>query len=246
MNKTQMFLKRHSSTILTVFSAAGVVGTTILAVKATPKALKLLEKARTDKGEDLTIAETIKVAWKPYVPTAFVGFSTIACIFGANYLNARNQASLMSAYALLDNAYKEYKTQVEDTYGKDISDKLEHEVIKAKYDEGLGFTDDALLFFDYQSMRFFESTMQAVLHAENVFLESYNSRGYAFLNEYYDILGVPRVNYGYQLGWHCVLEDNSPYNCRELTFDYEEITVGDGRPCWIINPSMPPTFDYIL
>lgn len=246
MNKTQMFLKRHSSTILTVFGAAGVVGTTILAVRATPKALKLLEEARTDKGEDLTIIETIKVAWKPYIPTAFVGLSTIACLFGANYLNTKSQASLMSAYALLDRTYKEYKEQVEDTYGKDISNKLEHEIVKAKYDEGLGFADDALLFFDYQSMQFFESTMQAVLHAENEFLEMFNARGYACLNEYYDILGIPRVNYGYQLGWFCMLENNDPYNCRELTFDYEEITVGDGRPCWVIHTSIPPTFDYVL
>ena len=43
------FLKRNASTILTCVGAVGVVATSVMAVKATPKALILLEKA---KGED--------------------------------------------------------------------------------------------------------------------------------------------------------------------------------------------------
>lgn len=48
-------------------------------------------------------------AWKCYIPTAAFGLSTIACIMGANALNSRKQAALTSAYALINQSYKEYK-----------------------------------------------------------------------------------------------------------------------------------------
>ena len=246
MNKTQLFLKRHSSTILTVIGGAGVAATAVLSVKATPKALKLLEKAQEEKGENLTLVETVKVAWKPYIPAVTVGVSTVACIFGANYLNIKNQASLMSAYALLDSSFKEYRNKVDDIYGEKSDINVKQEVVNSKYDENMVLHDGKLLFFDYQSMQFFESTMEHMLYAENAFLEIFHAKGYACLNEYYDIVGIPRVDYGYQLGWFDLLEDNDPYNCHELEFDYEEITVGNGQKCWIVKMSMPPSFDYIL
>ena len=56
----KLFLKKHSSTILTCMGGVGVVATTITAVKATPKALSLLEEAKRKKGEDLTGIEKIK------------------------------------------------------------------------------------------------------------------------------------------------------------------------------------------
>ena len=46
-----MFLKRQSPTILSVISAGGVVGTAVLAVKATPKAMKILEDRKRENGE---------------------------------------------------------------------------------------------------------------------------------------------------------------------------------------------------
>ena len=82
------FLRRHSSTILTVMSATGVVATAILSVRAVPKAEELLIEAYNKKGDALTTTEKIKAAWIAYVPPALVGVSTIACIFGANILKS--------------------------------------------------------------------------------------------------------------------------------------------------------------
>ena len=59
LNKSQVFLKRNSATILTCVGAAGVIATTVTAVKATPKAMRLIEEAKVEKGEDLTKLETI-------------------------------------------------------------------------------------------------------------------------------------------------------------------------------------------
>lgn len=243
MNKTQYFLKKHSSTILTVVGAGGVVATTVLAVKATPKALQLIENAKLEKGGELTRTETVKVAWKPYIPAAITGFSTIACIFGANYLNTKNQASLMSAYALLDNAYKEYRNKVGEVY-EDAKVNIEHALVKAKYDS-LAVHEGKTLFYDHQGMRFFESTLDEVFQAEKDFMEVFENRGYACLNEYYDMLGIEGTEYGYQLGWFS-LENNDPYNCSELEFEYEQTFMENNIECWIIKTNMPPALDYIL
>ena len=49
LNNVERFLKRNSSTILTVIGATGVIATTVLAVSATPKVMRLLEKAEKEK-----------------------------------------------------------------------------------------------------------------------------------------------------------------------------------------------------
>ena len=53
MNKLEVFMKKHSSMLLSVASGIGLVTTTVLAIKATPKALELIEeeKKEQDDGE---------------------------------------------------------------------------------------------------------------------------------------------------------------------------------------------------
>ena len=87
LSSSKLFLKRNSSTILTCIGAAGVIATSVLAVKATPKAMALLEQSEEEKGEKLTNMEKVQVAGPAYIPAAIVGASTIACIFGANVLS---------------------------------------------------------------------------------------------------------------------------------------------------------------
>lgn len=90
-------LKRASPTILSCLGAFGVVATAILAIRATPKALECIEDAKETKspenGEKLTRLETIAACWQCYIPATVTGIATIWCIFGANVLNRRQQAS---------------------------------------------------------------------------------------------------------------------------------------------------------
>lgn len=164
MNNT--FLKRHSSTILTVMGAIGVGATAVIAVKDTPKALQILEEAKQEKGEDLTVKEKIVTAGPVYIPAIAVGVSTIACIFGANTLNKRNQAALMSAYALLNQSYKDYKRKVGDIYGKDADKKIIEEVAKEELEprDSIDDTDDSnvVTIFDGTTMRSFESVLDRI------------------------------------------------------------------------------------
>lgn len=160
------FLKRHSSTILTTIGAIGVVATAVIAVKDTLKALRILDEAEQEKGEELTVKEKIVTAGPVYIPAIAVGVSTIACIFGANTLNKRNQAALMSAYALLDQSYKDYKRKVSDIYGKDADKKIIEEVAKEELEprDSIDDTDDSnvVTIFDGTTMRSFESVLDRI------------------------------------------------------------------------------------
>lgn len=109
--------------------------TSVMAVKAIPRALDLIEKAEKEKGDDLTRWETVKVAGPTYIPAILLGTSTIACIFGAQILNQRQQAALMSAYALLDQSYKEYKNKVKEIYGKEAYNEIINSIMVEKAKE---------------------------------------------------------------------------------------------------------------
>ena len=120
-------LKKASPTILTCIGAVGVVATAVLAVKATPKALEMV-RADSRKNHDgdphaATKVEVVKSCWKCYIPAAVTGAATIACIFGANTLNRRQQASLASAYALVNRSFMEYKNKVKELYGQETDRK---------------------------------------------------------------------------------------------------------------------------
>lgn len=245
MDRFQYLLKKYSPLIMTVVASSGVIFTTVLAVKATPKAIKKLEEAEKNKGDKLTVYEKVKYGWEPFLYCGISGLSTILCIASIQYLNNKRQASIISAYTLLENAYNQYRRNIIDLYSKDADFIARQEIVKAKYDPEYETFGDEVLFFDYQGMRFFKSTMDNVVVAENRLLEALKRRGYACLNEYYDYLGLPPVDYGYQLGWNDECTDE-PRNIQNVEFNYEKTIVGDSLECWIITCNMPVSFDYIL
>ena len=164
MKGSQSFLKRHSSTILSCIGAVGTIATAALAVQATPKALKLIEDYKEYDDEVLPPIEVVKLCWKCYIPAAAVGLSTIVCILGANALNKKQQAAIMSAYAMLDNAYKDYKNKAKELYGEDSDSRIQEEIAKDKLNNvRISKSADAQLFFDMRRGEYFESTMELVV-----------------------------------------------------------------------------------
>lgn len=246
MNKllyqSKKFFKQNGSTILTCVGAVGVVVTAVMTAKATPKATRLLELAEEEKGEDLTKLESIKVAGPVYIPTVVVGAATITCIFGANVLNKRQQASLVSAYALLDSSYKDYKKKVDELYGEEAGVRVRKELAKDKYDDlNIEFDDDKQLFYDDFSGRYFESTMADVIKAEYTVNKKIREWGGAYLNEFYEPLGID-TDYGCQLGWSTGRLQDS---WREwLDFEHEEVVMDDGLECCIIRIAIEPVIDF--
>ena len=236
LRSSMIFLKKNASTILTCAGGAGVIATSIMAVKATPKAITLLENAKEEKGEDLTKLEKVKVAGPAYLPAVLMGASTIACIFGANILNQRQQAALMSAYALLDNSYKDYKKKVEELYGNDMKYFVREKITKDKYKKNKNpVEDDIQLFYDEFSQRYFESTTENVIRAENKINRIIATDYCVYLNEFYELLGVERVDYGDYLGWS---------TDEIIDFHHQKVIMEDGMECTIISMYTEPTFEF--
>lgn len=131
--RTVGFVKHHSPTILTYLGVAGVAGTAIATAKATSKANELLAEARALKGEELTTTEKVQVAAPIYIPSVLLGTATVACIVGANILNKKTQASLISAYTMLDRSYKDYKAKVTELYGEEANNNIVDSMAKDAY-----------------------------------------------------------------------------------------------------------------
>ena len=244
VQKSVKFVQKNASTILTCAGAAGAIATPIMAVKATPKAMRLIEEAKVEKGEELTKLETIQVAGLVYIPTVLVGVSTLACIFGANMLNKRQQASLISAYTLLDNSYREYREKVNELYGEDADREVQNEIVKDKYDEyEIADLNGKQLYYDMFSERYFEATPEQVLSAEYEINKKISTWGGAELNEFYIALDIPPVDYGNYLGWSVgTLMDMSWESW--LDFDKEKVVMDDGLECTVIRMNVEPMFDY--
>ena len=86
ISDSKQFLGKHSPEILTGLGIAGMLTTTILAVKATPKALKLIENKKKELNTDeLTALQTIKATWKPYMPAVRYLYTIYSLYYRGKY-----------------------------------------------------------------------------------------------------------------------------------------------------------------
>lgn len=250
LRASMLFCKRNASTILTCIGGAGVIGTTVLAVKATPKAIQLIEKAEKDKEDKLTKLEKVKIAGPAYIPTVMVGVSTMVCIFGANILNKRQQAALVSAYAMIDSSYKEYKQKLVELYGKETHQEIV-DAIAVEKAKDVGITAESMcantcltdseacgepvLFYEEWSRRYFETTIEQVIVAQYHLNRNFVLRGYSPLNEFYEFLGLEPTEYGGTVGWS--VEDEFYW----VDFNHHKTVLDDGLEVYIIETPYGPS-----
>lgn len=229
-------LKRHSPLILTCLGAVGLVATTITAVRATPRAVRLIQRAEDKKGDALTKPEIVKVAAPIYIPSAIIGVSTLACIFGANVLNERRQAALASTCIFLEQSYKKYRSAVNEVFGEN-ADAMVRKAMVAKScvdkTESLKRSGEYIMFYEEYYGDFFERTMAEVLDAESKMNRKLAMDGYASVNDFLELLGLYSVEYGDQIGW-----DNA-----WLDFEHETVELEDGMECTIIHIPTTPSLE---
>lgn len=249
----RQFWHRNAATVLTCLRGVGVIATSVMAVKATPKSLKKIDEAKEVKREDLSKWENVKTAGPTYIPTILVGASTIACIFGSNILNKRHQANLASVYVLLNESYKQYQNKVKELYGEEAHQEI-MEAIAAEKAENIavqapGYVDnnqlyvdekcgETRLFYDEYGDRFFETTLEQVISAEYHINRNYVLRGYTVLNELYDFLGLEPTDYGNELGW--AIDDDGMF---WIEFDHREINI-KSVDCILISMPFAPSLDW--
>lgn len=256
------WLEKNSSTILTCIGAGGMIATVVLAVKATPNAQKKIAGAKIEKRQalqtsddptsvfnspaNLTLTETVLACWKEYAPAMAVGTASLICIFGANLLSRRQQASIISAYAALDQAFGEYRRKVISLTGAETDNAVmssiqeEHkdsdeknppwEVVQTFYLEGYP--------------KFFDITMEKVARAEYCLNRIFVLRGYATFNEFLHFLGLDDLGEkGEHIGWESYIGE-AFYGYQWIDFDHIHRVSNDGfRVCDIQMPFPPHSLD---
>lgn len=234
---------KSKATFLTIAASFGVVGTSVLTAISTKKAV---EKTI---NQEFTKEEKIKIYAKEYVPSILMGATTIGCIIGANIINAKAQASLASAYGVLDRSYKEYRKKVEEIVGEEKEKEIRAAMAKEYFDLSEvpnPENSDTLIFFDEISNRFFFRTMIEVADAEYHFNRNLALRGYAPLNEFYDFLGLEPTEYGNSVGWNLDTAYEF-YGYQWVDFEHqlcEEPCDPDCPSYYLIHMPFPPHADF--
>jgi hypothetical protein len=246
-------LSKHSPEILIGLGITGMVTTTVLAVKATPKALRLMEERKRELDvEKLTPAETVKTTWKCYVPAAISGATSIASIVCSNSVNARRNAALATAYKLAESAHNEYRAKVIETIGEKkeraVRDKVSEEQVKnnpVTHTEVIVTGKGKTLFFDPLSHRYFYSTIEQLRRAENNLNWQINTDPFdagVTVNDFYSELGLPGTMTGDSLGWNLQTGKVDIYTSAQKVEDDEE---HEGEPCLVINFNNAPRYDFL-
>lgn len=236
-----LFIKKNAPIILTSIGAVGVVATAVSTAKGATKASKLLDQAKEAKGEELTTGERIKVAAPSFIPAVLFGTATITCIFGANVLNKRKQASLIGAYTMLDSTFKQYKDKLKELYGDDADKKIVDEIAKENHP---GVVPQKELFYDSFSQRYFESTMEDVLKAENETNKMMVTGWAVGVNEFYEQLGLKGIVEYNELGWSYNMMADMYWH-EWIEFDHRKVEADDGSVYTVIDMPLPPFAGYL-
>lgn len=236
--RTRAVLSKRSPEILTAIGIAGMITTAVLAVRATPKAMELIEEKKKEEGTDeLTVLETVEAAWVPYVPAVVTGALSISCIVGASSVSAKRNAALAAAYTLSETALLEYQEKVLETVGEKkeqaIRDKVAEERVKknpVNSSEVIVTGKGKTMFLDWLGGRHFESDIDTIKRAAN----EINRRimlgdMYASLNDFYYEIDLPGTGIGDTIGWNVENRVELDFSA-QLENDQPVIVMGFLRP----------------
>ncbi len=254
MNKNSMqelfknvenMLKKHTSEILTGIGITGMITTTVLAVKATPKAVMLIEERKLDLNTDeLDKIEIVKTAWPCYIPSLVSGTISIACIIGASSVNLQRNAALATAYTIADTARKEYRKKVVETIGENKELLVREAVAKEKLEtnpiDGQEITitgNGDTLCYESLAGRYFRSDIDSIKRAVNDTNSRLLSNLYVSLNDLYEEIGIKDSKLGYMLGWR--LDEGGL-----IDISFSSHLTSKGEPCLVMDFVNLPTYDY--
>lgn len=250
LKTAQLTLGKHSPQILTGIGVAGMVTTTVLAVKATPKALKLIEEADEQKLADTNyeretnLVEKAAVTWKVYLPAYLTGAASVVCLIGACSVNTRRMAAIATAYKLSETALSEYKDAVIETIGekkaKAVNDKVAEKKIESNpvsKNEVIVTGKGTALCYDTLSGRYFQSDMNTIKKAENELNLYLREENFISLNSLYDMLNLEHTKFGEELGWNI---DKHGYVDIEVSAQIAD----SQEPCLVLDFSSMPVYEY--
>lgn len=238
-------VRKHSPEILTGIGIAGMIMTTVLAVKDTPKALRLIEKTEAEKGEKLTVKETVKTTWKCYIPAAVTGTISVACLVGASSVNLRRNAALATAYKLSETALTEYRDKVVETIGEKKEKTVREAIAKDKLEKDPVDKKEIIITgggntrcYDMLCGRYFESSREKLERVVNVLNRRLLDEMYISLNEFYNEVGLDDVAAGHELGWH--IDQGKGI----IELEFSSILDSSSTPCLAVGFYTPPKYNF--
>ena len=245
IKSVERVLTKYSPGILTGIGITGMIGATFMAVKATPKALYLIETKKEEaEVEELTSVETIKTCWKCYIPAALTTVVSAACLIGASTVSAKRNAALATAYSISEAALREYQEKVVEVIGEKkekavrdavAKDQIERDPV-TKSEVVIIDSNSNTLCYEPLSGRYFKSTIDKIKKAEIKLDRQMIQEMYVSLNDFYWEIGLDGTDLGDKMGW------NLSKGYMDLSFSSQ--LADDGTPCAVIVYGIPPVYDY--
>lgn len=253
MNK-QAFLKitrdfknslvKHSPEIMVGIGIAGMISATVMAVKATPKAMRLLDEKKENQNVDkLSSLDIIKTTWKCYLPTVLISSGSIMCIIFASSVNLKRNTALATAYSLSESALQTYQKKVVEVIGEKKEQNVRDSIAKDKVDSNPVQCNEVIivergntLCYDSFTGRYFKSDIEGIKKKINNLNRTMRSDMVISLNDFYYELGLPPVKIGDSMGWN--IDDGY------IDLNYSSQLAEDGTPCLVIDFNKRPIYDY--
>jgi hypothetical protein len=153
---------------------------------------------------------------KMYAPAVTLGAVSIVAILGGHHILKSRNVALAAAYKVLETSYFEYRKRVADEIGTDREVQLYRGQVqetisvdgkkqlatKQKYPHGSPY---ARIFDEVNSTEFIKNrpdlNLVFLLHVQRFCNAQLNAKGYMFLNDVYEQLGMDRTPAGQMVGW---------------------------------------------
>ena len=241
---TKHFLGKHSPEILTGIGISGMIGTVILSVKATPKAMIVIQDKKDELHVDnLKIKDTVQVAWKYYIPAGVTGIASIACLIGGSAVNYKRNAALATAYAISESTLLKYKDKVIETIGerkeKEIEDKIAQDNVnnnQLSNSQVIITSKGDTLCMDSISGRYFRSDLDTINKIINKLNRELTYNYYVSLADFYYEIGLPQTKNSSNLGWN--LNDGL------IELNVHTCLAENDQPCIVLDYNIAPRYEF--
>lgn len=228
--KTVRILVSKNASDLLLFGGIGcILGGGALAIRQTPKAVKLLEENK--KKDNLEKIKEVAPLFVPTVGLVGVGIVQIVC---ARNITKNKLAAMTTAYTISDKAYKTYRDKVKEIVEPEKYENIQREVARETVDrnpankECINVSGNKVLIYDSSADRYFEGTLNEIEKAVNILNKRMRNDMVISLNEFYTEIGLNCTKTGEYLGWNIdkdeieintssdISEDGRPYMILEL------------------------------
>jgi hypothetical protein len=236
----------NSPLILSALGAGASVLASVQFTKATFKAAKRIQDAQfvqnlSDKGHELTRGEKVDLVWKLYiVPTGTLAMG-VASIIMAQRINMKRAAALAAAYSLSQDHFDEYREKILAKFGTTKEQQARDEIAQDQVnrtENRLVLVDSTdVLCFDQYSERYFRGSMERLKQAMNTINFRLNTRGFASLSDFYELIGLKPTVWSDEVGWN---------NKNQLDLHFSSTLTQEGQPCIAFEYNINPFRSYEL